>query len=485
MSRLPHFVLALCLLTPAAHAEDQSPNLQQDLRTWLSRVYGAPGADLAQQMTITPQGDAYRVSLKLGGTVPGGVMQRSEGIITATLQKLSGGFWAVRDLHQPDSVVLTFTAPQPGGPDRIEVRSTGQDGSGQIDPSFATPSEIISRAETQTLALVYPNMLQGITLNAVTQRNRWQARADGLLDTSIHSTTGAIEGMARLPDGRDLTLHAAGFQMAMRSGGVDMGQLVRMVSGITSMVDVQNNAVLARPSQGQSPGQQIASAEKIIDFLSSMAETSESDISTTGLRIALGNQVTTAGKVALGGGYAADGRNLRSRFGLTIEQLALPALLPPALQALLPHRFALVLRLDGLQKAALLAMIQTAIATPTMPPDNAIAQVDAALAQGPAQLALEKLALDVGPAAFDAGGTITVSSLQQISGQGEIRATGMAELIALASRSSELQQAAPALLLLRGLGRQKGDTTIWSITYDNNQLMINDTDFTAMLGMME
>ena len=62
-----------------------------------------------------------------------------------------------------------------------------------------------------------------------------------------------------------------------------------------------------------------------------------------------------------------------------------------------------------------------------------------------------------------------------------VTATGLDTLIRRANTTPELQQAAPVLIFLKGIGLQDGDRVVWDVSYAGKTLLVNGTDMSQMM----
>ena len=105
----------------------------------------------------------------------------------------------------------------------------------------------------------------------------------------------------------------------------------------------------------------------------------------------------------------------------------------------------------------------------------------ALLADHPVELAIEDLLIDLGPLRLKGQGSLIVSSPQEAGGEAELRATGLDALIRRANAVPELKMAAPVLIFLKGIAKQEGNESVWSITYADKKVMVNDTDLSDLM----
>jgi hypothetical protein len=76
---------------------------------------------------------------------------------------------------------------------------------------------------------------------------------------------------------------------------------------------------------------------------------------------------------------------------------------------------------------------------------------------------------------------VTIAAPDDIKGSARIDATGLDTLIHNANTVPELRGATPFLIMMKGIGEQKGSTTTWNITYADGHTEVNGTDLSALV----
>jgi hypothetical protein len=177
-----------------------------------------------------------------------------------------------------------------------------------------------------------------------------------------------------------------------------------------------------------------------------------------------------------------DGK-LDLRLHLELAGLTLPFLPPGAMHDLLPKHLVLAPFVTGARVDDLTALANQAI--DGKPPAGAPSIADdiaARLAKAPVTAGIEALAFDVGPATLSAKGRAVVSGRADVDASAEIQATGLDELIKVVSADRMLRQGVPVLILLKGIGDEQGDKTVWKVTYSGGKVTVNGTDMSALMG---
>jgi hypothetical protein len=113
--------------------------------------------------------------------------------------------------------------------------------------------------------------------------------------------------------------------------------------------------------------------------------------------------------------------------------------------------------------------------------DSLQAGAIALLGKGPLKAGLDDVLLDLGGTVLKANGGVTIAALDDIKGSGRVDVTGLDTLIHSANTVPELASARPFLIVLKGIGDQKGDITTWNITYADGQTQVNGTDLSTLM----
>jgi hypothetical protein len=155
--------------------------------------------------------------------------------------------------------------------------------------------------------------------------------------------------------------------------------------------------------------------------------------------------------------------------------------LPPKLATYLPRHFEIKPTLSGvpadvLRKLAMDATEDDAAKYPIGP------DIAAIFANGGADIGLEVLSFDLGPAKVEGTGQFTMVSPIAWHGHAHLSATGFDALSTQARENPDLQMALPVLLMMRGLAKPDGDKLVWDVVSDGPQLTVNGIDMSALTG---
>jgi hypothetical protein len=195
----------------------------------------------------------------------------------------------------------------------------------------------------------------------------------------------------------------------------------------------------------------------------------------------LGGQSASLEGLTFAASAAAPGGKLDFSFTLMLDGLDTPMLPPGPLRDYLPRRVALTPHITGVPMDDVVALVLRAIDNKDAPPPQA--EIIGLLAKGPLKVGLENVVIDLGDVGLKGDGALTITGATpaDIKGGARIVATGLDGLIQRANTVPELKSAAPVLILVKGLGEQKGDTVTWNITYADGRTLVNGTDLKALM----
>jgi len=197
------------------------------------------------------------------------------------------------------------------------------------------------------------------------------------------------------------------------------------------------------------------------------------------VRFDVGGQGGTLTSLTIGGRAVAPNGMLDASLHLAMDGIDSPLIPQGPLRDYLPRRITLTPRLSGVPADDLMSLLQRAVDSGD--PDTLQAEAIALLAKGPLKIGLDDVVLDLGNTVLKGSGAVTIAAPDDINGSARLDATGLDTLIHSASTVPELANAAPFLILLKGIGEQKGDTTTWNITYADGRTEVNGTDLSTLM----
>ena len=242
--------------------------------------------------------------------------------------------------------------------------------------------------------------------------------------------------------------------------------------------NVQTNPM---PDNGPTPAQRTM-LHALLDHVTDLFSSLETEQTWSGVSMAAEGMTGSVAKVKLGNSIGAPDGKAEFGMKLEVEGFASPMLPKGGISELLPKRLALAPRVSGLKKADMVALLSRAI--DTVGDDDADVAGDAMhlLAGNPAVISLDTFDIDIGGAKLRGTAAVNVASPDNVTGTGELRMTGLDALMRSVAKVPEAAMAAPVLLMLKGLGEQKGAETVWRITYAENTLLVNGQDVSALMA---
>ncbi len=188
---------AACALLPlsamaAQPTEQQAQVLQQDLRGWIADVFG-PEVKLPEGLLrITPEGDHFRVSVRLGAIPALSIVKGGEVAISA--EPLPAGRWLL--YHYRFASPLQFRLRLPSemtGHAKVEMPvefSIGFDNAtwhGILDPSFTSPSIMTAKLEGYEFKSMAGPMRQSGHVDSLTGHALLAPSGNGRIDVTDQS----------------------------------------------------------------------------------------------------------------------------------------------------------------------------------------------------------------------------------------------------------------------------------------------------------
>ncbi|MGH7211489.1 MAG: hypothetical protein ACREF1_08520, partial [Acetobacteraceae bacterium] len=130
---------ALPLIASADPTADQAAALRTQLRDWAAGVVGSDVAIPDKLIDVAPEADHYRVAIVLGALPNVAVAQG--GTISAAVYPAQAGRWRFDDLRFASPSQLAIGKPG-HRPAEVTAAIAKPQGSGVLDPSFATASHL-------------------------------------------------------------------------------------------------------------------------------------------------------------------------------------------------------------------------------------------------------------------------------------------------------------------------------------------------------
>jgi hypothetical protein len=402
------------------------------------------------------------------------VTRKAAGAITATLRPLDAGKWAVEDIALPPSSRLAMRVPAPDDPSRtVPADATlvlgGQDGRMLIDPSLATPSSFEAR-------------LRGIAFDVAGggQRQRQQidryethgtaTPAAGRLDIVQDAT---IEGWridAEPASGEPFKLQARTLRANGRLDGLNPDRLAPLIRAIVA---------LSASWRGDEAATR-AALHELVEALRDSIRSGRIKEEFDQLEVVMAGREATVGTLRLTFEADAPESRLASSMAVELAGLDIPSL-PPAFAPWIPRRIVLHPVLSGVGVAELTGIALAA--TAPRPDEQAREAALAALFAGPGiTLGIDPLTIELAAARLDASGSLVLHGPDRYAGRARLVLTGFDALMAQARDDPSLRDAAPVLIIARGLARPEGDHLVWDVLADQSGTTVNGVDIASLAG---
>jgi hypothetical protein len=497
--------LALGLLVaPAAHADvtpDQALALQRQVHDWLATVLG-PMVDLpVPALRIVADGEQYRVEIPLPGMISDGPGSDGQGSIadaaplTAEVKPLAGGRWAIDDLRIPSPLRIDMAAGQAGVSGSLSMKIADQQMHAVFDPTLATPSSFDGRMRgfSQTLNSSVGRQRsssQTTSVERLTWHQAWQPEAGGHMTLLGETTLDGYATSRQMPNGQDLTIAIDRIHATERVNQADFdefGKTLRAALALAAVVPherIPATAAAGEPPPSDMTPAQRAALRSLVTDLGGLAAGMESEQTMQGVHIRAAGHVASIADVALSAGFGAPNGKADLHLRLAIDGIDSPDIPPGVWRDYLPRHIVFAPRLSGIPKDELMRVLLRTIDTqanhgPVAPSPMRMAA--ALLAKAPLMLGIDTLSVDFGPARLTGTGDLQMVSPADISGEAELRMTGLDQLLQAATGTPALRRAGPVLIFLKGIGKVDGNATVWKIIYRNGEMMVNGTDISAMV----
>jgi hypothetical protein len=480
---------ALCLLfflPCGARADDIGPDqaqaLQRQLKDWLGGLLG-PTVKLPElPWQITGEHDHYVIAWPLPAfTGPAG-----EVTVTAHVRPLDRGRWSIDDITMPRSAALTVTLPGAGeagksAPVDIHFSVGRQDMHGVIDPGLTTTSTLHSELGDLVLASNSAKQRQELRVDRYSADTSLEPDPNGRLNLA---TTTLVEGWkhaTQTDHGSPVAIGIDSLRAAGHISGMNRDRVAGLFAATGGLIGALPPDTATKGDQTDLPAPVRAQLRLLVESLQDLLTAASLEETVDGLRVEIaGIGGMSMKRLRFGfGGESPDGR-LHAWIDIGLEELASPSL-PPKVAAYLPHHFEIKPSLSGILTTDLhrlaLDATQDGIDKDRLEPD-----IDAIFSHGGADLGIETLSFDLGPAKVDGSGRVAVTSPGSWHGEAHLVATGFDELTAQARANPDLQQALPTLIMLRGLAKPDGQRLVWDIASDGPSVTVNGLDLSQLGG---
>jgi hypothetical protein len=479
---VPLFVLAPLIAAAPARAEitaDAAAALQAQIRAWVADLTG-PAIDLGSHaVRVTPAGDAYRLEWPVMGPVGTTGWEISGDPVTVIAKPLDGGRWSIESMRLPTPLRAEQQPAQDGEPHNWEMTLAGQNISGRFDPSLATNSTFDMELRGYNSSSQTAKGTQTVHLDRYTGHGGWQPTGDGRVTISDERQGENLTVSMDVPGGPGpITVKATAVHGSVRVERIAFDRLGAALRSIRDMVPAAMQAAGAAGMPDAVTPEDRAALHDLVVALRDLLGGVQQETTLEHIGFDVGGMGGTLASLTIGGRAAASDGMLDASLHLAMEGIDSPMIPKGPLRDYLPRRLALTPHLSGIPANDAVSLLLRAIDAG----DAALLQAEALglLAKGPLKAGLDDVLLDLGVAVMKGNGTMTIAAPDDIKGSARIVATGLDALIRSANTVPEMRSAAPFLIIIKGIGDQKGDTVTWNITYADGQTKVNGTDLSAL-----
>ena len=469
--------LAVGPVWAAPATQDGADHLKSVFEAYLGQTEGV--------VTVTPNGEAYTVSLdpaNLIAQAPNGGKGATVSPIELQVAELGDGKWQVNQDGPVDFNMLV-----PGMLD-LRIAAEEYNWSGVFDESLKAFETSAGKASglSVTEAVTQPGqptMNVAYTLDSIEIASSAVAGASGGVDgTMSYAVTGMTETFTlpptpQMPAPMDVTVTADSYTAQGKTAAVQTAALLELWAWFVAHPDQE--AVKANFDEMKG---KIGAALPFFDSIAASGTMNNLAVITP-----MGEVKAATAEITVDmNGAVADGK-LRERIRLSGLQLP-EELMPAWVPALLPENATLDFTIDGFDLAAPAQILVTEMAPDTKPtPDMNQRMLQALLPTGTVDIALAETGASSDMYGLTVDGKMSVGPMTPMPvGNAVIRVNGLdAVMQALQSAPPEVsQQAIPGIMMARGLAKQEGDDSYsWTVeTTAAGQILINGVDLSAMGG---
>ncbi len=260
--------------------------------------------------------------------------------------------------------------------------------------------------------------------------------------------------------------------MTGRVIGLDRDHATLLFSAMSGLIATFPAKAAATEGKAPLTPAERAALRQLIQALQGLFTSVQAEETIEGLHVAIANTgEATIRRFRFGLGGEAPQGLLHTWLDIGLDGLAV-ADLPPEMAALIPRHVAVRPSLSGVSASGLTRLARDAT-EPDADPAHLEAEAAALFMQGGITVGLDSLAFDVGPAELQGTGQMQIVGPMDYEGHAHLTATGLDALIDRAHGDPTLQQAIPALIMLRGFARPEGDHLVWNVVASRGSVMVN------------
>ncbi len=429
----------------------------------------APPTDLLQ---ATAQGDHYHIEIPIAHRWKGGGIGGDS--IGADLTPLGGGRWRIGNGAAPRRVEVSIDHPPQGMASMTVMTAKDLSFSGVIDTTLATPSSVALHAADENISGQGAQVGSGMHIDSADGTLRLTPTQDGratLVSTSTLKGLRTTSVVGKLATGSEA-------QRAVTSLRIVNLSLAELRAGLLA---ISTLATLPQPPAAATPPDP-AIRKQLHDLIAALATGATSIAlreSEDGLVIhGPGPMQGAIGHLGFAMTFGEQDGTLSLALDIGLDKPSFPAIPSGTLAAFVPSHLVLQPRLAGIDASTLRQTLDAAVDNPGGSAFPSL--VMTVLNAHPATIAIDRLAIDTGPAHITGHGTLTSSGPGNAQGTATVRATGLDAAIKELSADPQARQMLAGLLFLKGLGKADGDAMVWDLAFDGHKLLVNGNDISAL-----
>ena len=469
---------------PAALAADvtqaQAAVLEAQIRQWVSSMGGTVSLAGPQPLSVRPAGNHFDVAVPLRMTGP----VRGDIQVSGTATPGENGRWSVAGIRTavPLRLVADLPAPKKEGekgppkttPITYTVNTEAQDGGGSYDPTFNTPSNWNSTLKGMTIQAEGADMRQTSAIANASGTSTLTPRDGGRLDFATNGTlTGYRLDSLAAADTPAIAAQVDKVEVTAAINGISRARALDLINIATAA-----NELTRKAGPGAPPKLPPALMAQLIAALQDLTSDMNLAESFQGVKMNVGGMDFAMDQLR----FAMTGKSEQGlmRVGLDLGYggLVIPDFGLGEAQDLVPRALSLRPFVTGVA-AADLARLATALNDGRDPNP---AEIAAVFGHGGVVYGVDSLTFDMGASRFTSDGKVTMASVNSFTGAGRVTAENFDALVQKLGTVPPAQQIMPAVLFVKGIGRNEGGKLVWDIAWNEGKLTVNNMDLSAMVG---
>ncbi len=522
---------------------DQTASLSQAMSLLTSGLAVARNGDPVPY-SVVPQGDHYQLTMPLPHAIGNTGVTLEGGDMTASIRPLEGHLWVFDDVRGFSPVTIATPPVKDGKAVRIAMETKENSGHFVVDPSLTSASSFDATAGGLAVSMAMPDVSAKMSADTTTSHVVWEPAGSGRVDqaqsVTLQNLTYDITGKQAVSiTARALHLdgHVRGFapDNVAKITGMAM-DLLKALPAMPALEETSTSgqqdqpppapppaadnapgtptppssaATEEQPAQAADvtpPGQDQPAAEKagaetdagkntltpeqrralhtVLDAVRGMLSGFDEAMTMDDLAFSADGHTVHLQKVAFSEAVAAPDGKADLRMRMAFEGLASPDIPPGIARDYVPHKLVIAPHVSGVPAQAIFDLIERAVDNDKPKPEEMQALAATMLAKGPVAISIDELAMDLGPAALAATGSLQVAGTtpSDLSGVADIEVKGLNALIKRSATDPILKQAGPVLIFLKGIGDEDDHGKVtWKIVYGDNKVTVNGTDMSQII----